>query len=638
MIMTLTAVGHAVPRTGDPRPSVIIPAHDEEAVVGDGLHALLADSDPDEFEVVVVCNGCTDRTAERARQAADRLGRAITVLSIREASKVAAIRAAEEWVTGFPRIYLDADVRCPTATLRAMVRAIRAGAGVAVPTRTLDTTGSAWAARAYYEGWQALPWVQEQLAGRGAYAVGAATRTRFGVFPEGIADDRYVTTRVPRQSAVVVPEPVVVRPPARAADVLRVRRRVYAGNQQVEAPAHDAPRAARLLGLARTVLTRPSLVPAMTVFAGITTVAKASAGLAVRRGRVGWGRDTGRGGRLERSLHEPRAGRGAAPESERSGVVQAPAIADLDVVVLTYRSASYVRECLEAVDTALASVPGARIIVVDNASGDAIARTVRGVSGRLELVLRETNDGFARGCHAGAERSSARRLLFLNPDAVVEPDAVEALLRCAREHPRAGLVGGRSLTPDGRTDPRSLLGRPSLWSAVCFATGLSSLFPGSRLFDPQHADHATEHCREVSAVSGGMMLVDRAAWDELAGFDRSYFLYGEDVDLCLRARSAGWAPRLCPDARYRHQVGASSAGSHRLPLVLRGEATTYRRHVRRPWGDVAVHLLVLGTGLRALTAHLRPHRGRPASGVSAWRESWARRAEWRRGWGGEEQT
>ncbi|WP_164737340.1 glycosyltransferase family 2 protein, partial [Georgenia sp. SYP-B2076] len=320
------------------------------------------------------------------------------------------------------------------------------------------------------------------------------------------------------------------------------------------------------------------------------------------------------------------AERGAPPDGERR-----PG-AEVDVIVVTYRSAGYVGECLRAADAALRDVPGARIIVVDNDSRDGLESAVAGVSDRVELVLRDVNDGFARGCHAGAARSGARRLLFLNPDAVLERGAVEALLACAAAHPDAGLIGGRALTDDGRTDPRSWWGPPTLWSALCFATGLSSVFPGSRYLDPESSDRWPSDARTVPVVSGGMMLVERDAWEALGGFDRDFFLYGEDADLSLRAGRAGWSPRVCPDAIFRHRVGASSNGSNRLPLVLRGRVTTYRKNLPRPWGGVAGELLVAGAGVRALAAGLRGPGGRPAAGVEAWRDTWRRRAEWRRGW------
>lgn len=306
--------------------------------------------------------------------------------------------------------------------------------------------------------------------------------------------------------------------------------------------------------------------------------------------------------------------------------------ARVDVVIVTYRSADYIRACLESVAQAVEQIPDARIIVVDNGSGDAIAESVADLTDRLTLLLRDVNDGFAAGCHAGAEVSSADSMLFLNPDAVIAPDAVEALLRTADAHPEAGIVGGRSQLPDGGTDHQSWMGRPTLWSALCFATGASSAFPGSRLLDPEYGHDWEGTTREVPIVSGGMMLVRRDLWDALGGFDRAFFLYGEDVDFCLRARRAGWWPRVTREAVYTHEVGSSSAGSNRLTLVMRGRATTYLRNYPPPLGRLAAFLLVVGTGLRSRGARLRPLGGRRAHAPEHWLDTWRRRREWQNGW------
>lgn len=306
--------------------------------------------------------------------------------------------------------------------------------------------------------------------------------------------------------------------------------------------------------------------------------------------------------------------------------------ARLDVVIVTYRSADYIQACLESVERALEPLSDARIIVVDNGSGDHLEEAVSGISGRLTLLLHDTNDGFAVGCHAGAEASSAAGLLFLNPDAVVTQEAVEALVRTADAHPGAGIVGGRSVLPGGGTDSQSWMGRPTLWSALCFASGASSVFPGSRVFDPESGRDWQEPSRAVPVVSGGMMLVERHVWDALGGFDRSFFLYGEDVDFCLRAGREGWSPRVARGAVYSHEVGSSSAGSNRLTLVLRGRVTTYRRNYPRPLGAIAGRLLVVGTGLRAVGARFRPDGGRRAHPPQHWKDSWRRRREWQKGW------
>ena len=207
----------------------------------------------------------------------------------------------------------------------------------------------------------------------------------------------------------------------------------------------------------------------------------------------------------------------------------------VSVVIVTYRNEADIGACLSAVGQAAPGI-GMEVIVVNNASGDGTVAAARAAGG-TKIIERQANGGFAAGCASGAEAATGQWLLFLNPDTVIAPDAVEALLDCAQEHPATGIVGGRFVHPDGTTDPRSFWGRPSPWSAACFALGLSSLLPGSRLFDPEapqqwSADPAQE--RTVPVVSGAFMLVRRQLWDTLGGFDPVFFLYGEDADFCLR--------------------------------------------------------------------------------------------------------
>src|SRR5689334_12895088 len=149
--------------------TVIIPAHNEAQVVGRLLDGLLADAAPKEFEVLVVSNGSTDATAEVAARPG------VTVIEIAEASKYRALLAGDSAATGFPRLYIDADVELDTAGLRALVAALDEPGVLAVaPQRVMSVDKSAWAVRAYYRAWARLPAVREGLYGRGVLGVNAA--------------------------------------------------------------------------------------------------------------------------------------------------------------------------------------------------------------------------------------------------------------------------------------------------------------------------------------------------------------------------------------------------------------------------------------------------------------------------------
>ena len=303
----------------------------------------------------------------------------------------------------------------------------------------------------------------------------------------------------------------------------------------------------------------------------------------------------------------------------------------VSVVIVTYRNEADIGPCLSAAGQAAPGIP-MEVIVVDNASGDGTVAAARAVAG-TKVIERQANGGFAAGCATGADAATGQWLLFLNPDTVIAPDAVQALLDCAQEHPDTGIVGGRFVHPDGTTDPRSFWGRPSPWSAACFALGLSSLLPGSRTFDPEapqpwSADPAQE--RPVPVVSGAFMLVRRQLWDTLGGFDPVFFLYGEDADFCLRAAAAGCRPMVTARAVCQHAGGRSSTGAGKLVLLFTGKATLVRRHFGLLLGGV----LLRATASRVTGTAPAARQARPTAHGEDWRALWAARDEWRRGWTG----
>jgi GT2 family glycosyltransferase len=267
------------------------------------------------------------------------------------------------------------------------------------------------------------------------------------------------------------------------------------------------------------------------------------------------------------------------------------------------------------------------VLLVDNASGDGSAEAVRESMPWVRVLALPDNIGFARAVTLGVAASSAPVVVLLNPDTVVHHGAVQELLSTLAAHPRAGLVGGRTLRPDGTVDPSSCWGRVTPWSVVCFATGLSTFAAGNRWLDPESLgrwERDTE--REVGVVTGCLLAVRRETWDSLGGFDPDLWMYGEDLDLSQRAHRAGLRPRITPRAVVVHHVGASSSRrADRHVLVLRARAHVVRKH----WGPVGGRL-----GVLALTAGvwLRAALGRVNAGRSeVWQAAWRARGDWQRG-------
>lgn len=329
-----------------------------------------------------------------------------------------------------------------------------------------------------------------------------------------------------------------------------------------------------------------------------------------------------------------------AAQASRRQTAAGRQAAGVSVVIVTYRNEADIGGCLAAVRNA-APVAPVDVIVVDNASGDGTVAAARAVPG-VTVLERPDNGGFAAGCTAGAAAASGDWLLFLNPDTELAPDAIAALVDCAQQHPSAGLVGARFVHADGTSDPRSCWGRPSPWSALCFALGLSSLLPGNRVFDPEAtppwAGDLTA-ARAVPVISGACMLVSRELWDRLGGFDPVFFLYGEDADFCLRAAAAGYRPMVTGRAVCQHPGGRSSSSAGKLTALFTGKCTVLRRHFPRWLRGPCVGLLLGGVLLRATASRVigtasAERQGRPTARGEDWRALWAARDEWRRGWTG----
>lgn len=299
---------------------------------------------------------------------------------------------------------------------------------------------------------------------------------------------------------------------------------------------------------------------------------------------------------------------------------------DVSVVIVTYNAGEHVRGCL----TALLADGGPRVrhevIVVDNASSPSLVPLLREHVGDSSIIRLEENIGFGRACNLAAERARGRYVLLLNPDAEVRPGTIDRMVAAADSDPRTGLLGGRNVLPDGTTDPRSCWGAPSLWSAFCFATGLSTAFAGSTVFDPESLGRwQRDTPRDVPVVTGSLLLAPTAVWRELGGFDPDYFMYGEDADLSRRTRLAGRRVWITPDALVEHSAGASSSSADKAVLLWQGRMTYTRKAFPPATRWLVKRLLMTGVGVRAMA--FRALR-RDAGYLHAWR----RRAQWRDGY------
>ena len=210
--------------------SVAIPAHNEEKVIQRCLDALLTGFAPGELEVVVSCNGCTDGTAGIVRSSWPEA----RVIELEQASKPAALRAADEALGAFPRIYLDADVILPATSARLLIKTLQTGSLVAArPTFRYDTSRCDRLVPSYYRARLAVLAGRHMLQG-GVYGLSRSGRSRFGVYPDVAADDLYADQWFkPSEIGVVNGAPAIVMVPQGIRDLFHVLRRRKKGDVEL---------------------------------------------------------------------------------------------------------------------------------------------------------------------------------------------------------------------------------------------------------------------------------------------------------------------------------------------------------------------------------------------------------------------
>lgn len=272
-----------------PALTVIIPAHDEAMV----LPRLLGALDVPDVEIIVVCNGCTDGTADIARMVLPRA----TVLETATPSKVVALQLGDAAASTFPRFYLDADIELDAPGLRELAARLTEPGRLAVaPSVAFDVSSSSYIVRAYYRVLPLLPVVADSIAGTGCIGLSREGRSRFGEWPLVLADDYFLDGLFGSMEKARIANVVArVGVPLRARDLVRRRQRVIWGNRQVEAMALRHARSGSGRGLLTLVWKQPRRAFDVLVFASVAVWVRGTLGVARLRGHtIGWNRDQSR--------------------------------------------------------------------------------------------------------------------------------------------------------------------------------------------------------------------------------------------------------------------------------------------------------------------------------------------------------
>jgi len=230
----------------------------------------------------------------------------------------------------------------------------------------------------------------------------------------------------------------------------------------------------------------------------------------------------------------------------------------LSIVIVNFQVPDLVVQAIRSIKEASLS-DKSEIIIVDNASDDNSYETITTVYPDVIWVPLKTNIGFGKGNNVGVKYAQGEYILFLNPDTIISDDTLQNSISYMQEHDDIGILGPKILNPNGTFQASCRRSFPTPFNAFSYMFGLSSLFPKSKLFGQYNLTYADpDEPMAVDAISGSCMFIKKDLFDHIGGFDKNFFMYGEDLDLCARVKEAGYKVWYHPLTKIIHFKGKSS--------------------------------------------------------------------------------
>ena len=268
---------------------------------------------------------------------------------------------------------------------------------------------------------------------------------------------------------------------------------------------------------------------------------------------------------------------------------------DVSVSIVSYNTCDLLRACLASLRSRAAEGEAAlEIIVADNGSTDGSLDMVRREFPEVRVVDTGGNVGYGRANNAGLENARGRYFLIFNSDAETPPGAIAALVKFLDEDPKAGAAGAQLVSPDGTLQP-SWDEVPTLFDILCEQLYI----PRRRRKDRSAGGEAFE----VPWICGACLMARADVFREVHGFDPAYFMYFEDIDLCVRIHHAGYPVFFVPCARVKHHLGASSMRDWRIRarMIVAYNQSRYHFFTQeegRLRGELVKSITTIGAGLR----------------------------------------
>lgn len=234
---------------------------------------------------------------------------------------------------------------------------------------------------------------------------------------------------------------------------------------------------------------------------------------------------------------------------------------DLSIIIVNYNVKEFLQNLIHSIEKASQNITK-EIIIIDNASDDGSVEFIREKFPQVKLIANNTNLGFGKANNIGLKQASGEYVLLINPDTIVAEDTFEKMIKFFGSNSNVGLAGCKILNPDGTLQLACRRSFPGPWTSFTKVTGLSSVFPKSKIFARYNLTYLDENqTYEVDAISGSFMMMRKEVYDKVGGFDEQFFMYGEDLDLCYRIQKAGYKVYYNHSTKIIHYKGESTKRS-----------------------------------------------------------------------------
>lgn len=223
-----------------------------------------------------------------------------------------------------------------------------------------------------------------------------------------------------------------------------------------------------------------------------------------------------------------------------------PDFKKLSIIIVNYQSEKHLKKCIDALYAKIKPIINLEIIVVNNDASESLEKIIN-VFPKIKVLTCPKNYGFGSAANKGASIATSNVFLFLNPDTEIINNRIDLLLKEFENNPRVGVIGPKIIDQDGYIQKYCFGKEPTFWEIL--KNNLNFLKSKTKITNVQK--------KNVDWVSGAALFIRKSVFEKLNGFDKNFFLYFEDVDLCRRARLSGWKILYFPNLIVRHLSGKS---------------------------------------------------------------------------------